>query len=95
MVPVQRAAVPAVVSELVLALDDPLFSPLSDGLHQVWVPLAELPLLVHQPGNVVADHPSTQRSDIPADADFEDDELKFFFFTRNEAPPLSLCKDIL
>lgn len=67
VVPLQRAAVPAVVSELVLTLSDPLFGSLADGLHQVWVPLAELPLLVHQAGNVVADHPGTQRSNVPAD----------------------------
>lgn len=65
MVAVQRAAVPAVVSELVLTLSDPLFGPLADGLHQVRVPLAQLTLLVHQAGNVVADHPSTQRPDVP------------------------------
>lgn len=69
MVPVQRAAVPAVVSELVLALFYPLFGSLTDGLHQVWVSLAQLPLLVHQAGNVVADHPSSQRSDVPAGTD--------------------------
>jgi len=67
VVPVQRAAVPAVVSELVLALLDPLLGALADGLHEVRVALAQLPLLVHQAGNVVADHPSTQRPDVPAD----------------------------
>lgn len=64
VVPLQRAAVPAVMSELVLALFDPLFGSLSDGLHQVGVLLAELLLLVHQ--DVVADHPSPQRPDVPA-----------------------------
>lgn len=66
IVPVQCAAVPAVVSELVLALPDPLFGSFTDGLHQIRVPLAQLTLLVNQAGNVVADHPSTQRSDVPA-----------------------------
>ncbi len=69
VVPVQRAAVPAMVSELVLALFDPLFGSLANGLHQIRVPLAKLTLFVHQAGNVVADHPSTQGSDIPADTD--------------------------
>lgn len=69
VISVQRAAVPAVMSELVLALSDPLFGSLTNGLHQVWVPLAELPLLVHQARNVVTDHPCTQRSDVPAITD--------------------------
>lgn len=56
MVAVQRATVPAVVSELVLALSDPLFGSLADGLHDVRVALAELPLLVRQAGDVVADY---------------------------------------
>lgn len=68
VVPLQRAAVPAMVPELVLALYDPLFGALSDGLHQVRVELAQLPLLVDQPRNVVADHPGAQRSDVPARA---------------------------
>lgn len=46
VVAVQRAAVPAMVSELVLALSNPLLGALTDGLHDVWVALAELPLLV-------------------------------------------------
>lgn len=65
VVPLQRAAVPAMVPELVLALHDPLFGALSDRLHQVWVELAQLPLPAHQAGNVVADHPGAQRSDVP------------------------------
>lgn len=65
VVPVQRAAVPAVMLELVLALADPLFGSLAYGLHQVRVALAQLALLVHQAGNVVADHTGTQRSDVP------------------------------
>lgn len=69
VVPVQCAAVPPLVSELVLALLDPLFGALTDGLHQVRVPLAQLTLLVHQARDVVADHPSTQRSDVPAGTD--------------------------
>lgn len=66
MVPLQRAAVPPMVPELVLALYDPLFGALPDRLHQVWVELAQVPLLVHQAGNVVADHPGAQSSDVPA-----------------------------
>lgn len=66
MVPVQGAAVPAVVTELVLALTDPLLGSLPDGLHDVGVPLAQLPLLVHQPRDVVADDPRPQRPDVPA-----------------------------
>lgn len=65
VVPVQRAAVPAVMSELVLALPDPLLGSLADGLHQVRVALAQLTLLVDQAGNVVADDAGTQRSDVP------------------------------
>lgn len=65
MVPVQGAAVPAVVLELVLALPDPLLGPLAYGLHQIRVALAQLPLLVHQAGNVVADHAGPQSSDVP------------------------------
>lgn len=53
------------MSELVLALPDPLFGSLADGLHQVRVALAQLALLVHQAGNVVADDAGTQRSNIP------------------------------
>lgn len=67
VVPLQHAAIPAVVSELVLTLSDPLFGTLANGLHQVWVLLAELPLLVHQARNVVTDHSSTQRSNVPVD----------------------------
>lgn len=69
MVPLQRAAVPSMVPELVLALYDPLFGALSDRLHQVRVELAQLPLLVDQARNVVADHPGAQRSDVPASAE--------------------------
>lgn len=80
MVSVQRAAVPAVVSELVLALLDPLVGSLADGLHQVRVSLAELPLLIHQTGNVVTNHPSAQGSNIPADIQPEKSVWLFFFF---------------
>lgn len=89
VIPVQRAAVPAVMSELVLALFDPLFGSLTNGLHQVWVPLAELPLLVHQARNVVTDHPCTQRSDVPAVSDapnciYKKSKRKFHnFYTEN------------
>lgn len=65
MVAVQCAAVPAMVSELVLALPNPLLGALADGLHDVWVALAELPLLVHQAWDVVADHTGPQCADVP------------------------------
>lgn len=68
MVAVQCAAVPAVVSELVLALSDPLFGAFADGLHNVRVALTELPLLIHQAGDVVADHTGPQRTNVPANA---------------------------
>lgn len=68
MVTVQCAAVPAVVSELVLAFSDPLLGALADGLHDVWVALAELPLLVHQARDVVTDHAGPQRTNVPEDA---------------------------
>lgn len=63
----QCAAVPAVVSELVLALSDPLLRALADGLHDVWVALAQLPLLVDQGWDVVTDHTGTQSTDVPGD----------------------------
>ena len=66
VVSVERAAVPAVVAELVLALPDPLLGALADGLHDVRVPLAQLPLLIHQAGNVITDHTRTQRTYVPA-----------------------------
>lgn len=65
MVTVQRAAVPAVVPELVLALSDPLLGALANGLHDVWVTLAQMPLLVHQAWDVVADHTGPQGADVP------------------------------
>lgn len=69
VVAVHCAAVPAVVSELVLALSDPLLGALTDGLHDVWVALAELPLLVHQARDVVANHTGPQCPDVPDNAE--------------------------
>lgn len=66
VVSVERAAVPAVVAELVLALADPLLGAFPDGAHEVRVALAELPLLVHQARNVVTYHPCPQSPDVPA-----------------------------
>lgn len=65
MVTVQCAAVPSMVSELVLALSDPLFGSLPNCLHDVRVALAKLPLLVHQAGDVVTDYTGTECTDIP------------------------------
>ena len=56
------------VSELVLALSDPLLCALTDGLHDVWVALAELPLLVHQGWDVVTDHTGAKCTNVPKDA---------------------------
>lgn len=67
MVSVQRAAVPAMVTKLVLTLTDPLLGTLPNRLHEIGVALAQLALLVHQAWNVVTDHPCTQGSNIPAD----------------------------
>lgn len=53
------------VPELVLALSDPLLGALANGLHDVWVTLAQMPLLVHQARDVVADHTGPQRTDVP------------------------------
>lgn len=65
VVTVQCAAVPSMVSELVLALSDPLFGSLPNCLHDVRVALAKLPLLVHQAGDVVTDYTGTECADIP------------------------------
>lgn len=65
MVAVQRAAVPAMVPELVLALSDPLLGALANGLHDVWVTLAQMALLVHQAWDVVTDHTGPQCTDVP------------------------------
>lgn len=53
------------VSELMLTLSDPLLCAFTDGLHDVWVTLAELPLLVHQGWDVVTDDTGTQRTNVP------------------------------
>lgn len=68
VITVQCAAVPPMVSELVLALSDPLLGALADGLHDVWVALAELPLFVHKAGDVVTDYTSSQSPDVPESA---------------------------
>lgn len=65
MVSVQGAAVPAVMTELMLALSNPLFSPAPNRLHDVWILLTQLPLFIHQPGNVVTDHTGTKGSNVP------------------------------
>lgn len=65
VVAVQCAAVPAMVSKLVLALSNPLLGALADGLHDVRVALAELPLFVDQPRDVVADHTGPQCANVP------------------------------
>jgi len=65
MVSVQGAAVPAVMAELMLALSNPLFSPATDRLHDVWILLTQLSLFIHQPGNIVTDHTCTKGSNIP------------------------------
>ncbi len=65
------------VSELVLALSDPLLRALTDGLHDVWVALAELPLLVYQAWDVVADHTGPERTDVPEDAKKNKKNKKF------------------
>lgn len=53
------------VPELVLALSDPLLGALANGLHDVWVTLAQMSLLVHQARDVVADHTGPQCTDVP------------------------------
>lgn len=65
MVTVKCAAVPAMVSELVLALSNPLLGAFADCLHDVWMALAQLPLLVHQTRDVVTDHTGPQRTNVP------------------------------
>lgn len=57
------------VSELVLALSDPLLCAFADGLHDVRMALAELPLLVHQSWDVVTDHTGAQSTDVPEDTE--------------------------
>lgn len=68
MVTFQRAAVPSMVSKLVLALSDPLLGALADCLHDVWVALAELPLFVYQARDVVTDYTSPQSPNVPESA---------------------------
>lgn len=65
MVTVQCAAVPSMVSELVLTLSDPLLGALANGLHDVRMALAELPLFVHQTWDVVTDYTGSQSTNIP------------------------------
>lgn len=66
VVSVQCAAVPAVVSKLVLALADPLLTPLTDRLHHVWIFLTQLPLLIHQAWDIITYHPRSQCANVPA-----------------------------
>lgn len=65
VVALDRAAVPAVVSELVLALTDPLLSSLADRLHYVWILLTQLSLLIHQTWHVITYYPCTQSANVP------------------------------
>lgn len=65
VVAVQCAAVPSVVSELVLTLSDPLLGALTNGLHDVRMALAELPLFVHQTWDVVTDYSGSQCAYVP------------------------------
>ncbi|TNN35489.1 hypothetical protein EYF80_054348 [Liparis tanakae] len=58
---------PAVLSELVLALGDPVLHAGPDGPHHLGVLAAQLALLVHQAGDVVAHHLGAQRAHVPAD----------------------------
>lgn len=59
------AAVPTVVSELVLALTDPLLSSLADRLHYVWILLTQLSLLIHQTWHIITYYPRTQSANVP------------------------------
>lgn len=86
VVSLQRAAIPSMMSELVLAFPDPLFGSLSYGLHEVWVSLAQLSLLVYQTWNVVAYDPSTQRANIPVGT-----HIDRLFTMRNMHPVKILC----
>lgn len=69
MIPACGVAAPAVVAELVLALRDPVLHPGTDGLHYFGVLAAQLALLVHQTGDVVAHHLGAQGAHVPAAAD--------------------------
>lgn len=66
MVPGYCVAVPAVVAELVLALRDPVLHPGPNSLHHFGVLAAELALLVHQAGDVVAHHLGAKGAHVPA-----------------------------
>lgn len=66
VVPGCRVAVPAVDAELVLALRDPVLHAGPDGLHHFGVLAAQLALLVHQAGDVVAHHLGAQGAHVPA-----------------------------
>lgn len=78
VVTVQCAAVPSMVPKLVLALSDPLFGAFTDGLHDVRVALAELPLFVHQARDVIADYSSSQSTDVPKGARNKESLIVFF-----------------
>lgn len=67
MVPRRGVAVPAMVAELVLALGNPVLGPRADGLHHFGVLAAQLALLVHQTGDVVAHHLGAQGAHVPAE----------------------------
>lgn len=92
VVALQGTAVPAVMAELVLALADPLLRPLPDRLHDVRVLLAELPLLVHQPRDVITDHPRSQGSDIPAGSQADFRLLGYVASLLLPHSPTSLCR---
>ena len=66
MVSRHGVAVPTVVFKLVLALCDPVLHPGPDGLHDFGMLAAQLSLLVHQPGNVVAHHLRSDGAHVPA-----------------------------
>lgn len=66
VVPRRGVAVPAVVAELVLAFGNPVLGPRADGLHHFGVLAAQLALLVHQTGDVVAHHLGAQGAHVPA-----------------------------
>lgn len=65
MISVQRAAVPAMMTELMLALSDPLLSSAPNRLHDVWILLTQLSLFIHQPRYIVTDYTSPEGANIP------------------------------
>lgn len=67
VVPGHGVAVPAVVAELVLALGYPVLHAGADGLHHFGMLPAQLALLVHQTGDVVAHHLGAQGAHVPAE----------------------------